>query len=206
MRMGSSRTYARGDILMGIGQLGTDVYLITRGCVKVIGDTFEGSQALLAVRMAGDLVGEIAFLDRKPRSATVSAAGLVTARVIPAASLHEHMSASPTTAAAVQAAVTAKLRETVRDRIDFNNGAPVATRLARAIYKLATVYGLEVPEGVLITAPLSQADLCSLIGTTEQSVRRSLAAFRDDGLVQVHYRRLIITDVGRLEKMAGART
>jgi DNA-binding GntR family transcriptional regulator len=62
-----------------------------------------------------------------------------------------------------------------------------------------------VPDGVLITAPLSQADLSSLIATTEQSVRRALSALRGDGLVRWEYRRTIITDPGRLHELAGIR-
>jgi len=204
LRIGVLRRYDRGDILMRDGEAGQDAFLITDGCVKVLGDNAEGNPALLAVRMTGDLVGELSVLDGKPRSSTVQAASPTRTRVIPGRDLLAFLSTHPATAAAVHNNVTAKLREAIRDRIDLN-GAPVALRLARVILKLGTAYGTEVPEGVLIGAPLSQADFGSLVGTTEQSIRRALGTLRDEGLVLSHYRKLIVTDMNRLREMAHGR-
>ncbi|MDX3850432.1 cyclic nucleotide-binding domain-containing protein [Streptomyces sp. AK02-01A] len=50
------------------------------GVVKATGRTEDGRDALLAVRMDGDLVGELASMDARPRSATVTTCGPVTAR------------------------------------------------------------------------------------------------------------------------------
>ena len=72
--------------------------------------------------------------------------------------------------------IAARLREATAHRVEVNNSAPVLRRLARALCILADQYGVPVDEGVLIAAPLSQADMGSLISTTEQSVRRALDA------------------------------
>ena len=45
--------------------------LLTKGLTKVMVDTENGREALLAIRVGGDLVGEMASLEREPRSATV---------------------------------------------------------------------------------------------------------------------------------------
>jgi CRP-like cAMP-binding protein len=202
--LGLPRRYDRGEILIRAGEPGREVFLIVDGCVKVLADSVEGNPALLAVRTAGDVVGELSILDGQPRSATVQAANLTRVRVISAGDLRGFLTAYPATAAAVQSSVTAKLREAIRDRIDLN-GAPVVMRLARVIYKLGSTYGEDAPEGVVVSVPLSQADLGSLAGTTEQSVRRALATLREDGLVCPHYRKLIITDIYRLREMVDGR-
>jgi CRP/FNR family transcriptional regulator, cyclic AMP receptor protein len=204
VRMGIPRRYDRGEILMHAGEAGREAFLIIEGCAKVLGSNVEGNPALLAVRMAGEVVGELSVLDGKPRSATVQAATPTRVRVISSTDLQKYMSAHPATAAAVQNNVTAKLREAIRDRIDLT-GAPVVLRLARVICKLGSTYGEDVPEGIMISAPLSQADLSSLVGTTEQSIRRALGSLRDKGLVRPYYRKLIITDMNRLQEMTDGR-
>src|SRR5579862_9021211 len=112
------------------GEPGHEAFLILEGCTKAIGDNPEGHQALLAVRMAGNIVGELSILDGQPRSATVQAASLTRVRVISGTELRDFIADHPATEAALQASVAAKLREAIRDRIDLN-GAPVALRLAR---------------------------------------------------------------------------
>jgi CRP/FNR family cyclic AMP-dependent transcriptional regulator len=155
--------------------------------------------------MVGDLVGELAALDGQPRSATAKAADAVSARKISATDLNGYLDAHRVAATAMRDTIAARLRESVTQRIEVNNAAPVIRRLARALCLLSDQYGVVVPDGVLITAPLSQADLSSLIATTEQSVRRALSALRGDGLVRWEYRRTIITDPGRLHELAGIR-
>jgi CRP/FNR family cyclic AMP-dependent transcriptional regulator len=205
LQMGHPRRYDRGDILMRHGEPGHEAFLIIEGCTKITGDNPEGHPALLAVRMAGDMVGELSILDGQPRSATVQAASLTRVQVMSGTDLRGFLAHHPVTEAAVQASVTAKLREAIRDRIELN-GAPVTLRLTRVIWKLGNACGTTVPEGVLISAPLSQADLSSLVGTTEQSIRRTLSTLRDLGLVRSRYRELVITDMDRLREMAMGRS
>jgi CRP-like cAMP-binding protein len=203
--LGTARRFTRDQSLTRIGEPGHDAFLITSGCVKILADSAEGRQILLAVRMAGDLVGELAVLDGQPRSATVKAAEPVSARAISGADLVGYLAAHPVAANAVRDTIAARLREAAAHRIEVNNSAPVLRRLARALCVLGDQYGVPVPGGVLIGAPLSQADMSSLIATTEQSVRKALSRLRSDGLVRWDYRKTIITDLGGLRKVAGIR-
>lgn len=205
LALGTIRRFTRDQRLTRIGEPGNDAFVITSGCVKIWADSSEGRQILLAIRMAGDLVGELAVLDGQPRSATAKAADLVITRAISGPDLVGHLAAHPVAANAVRDTIAARLREAAAHRIEVNNSAPVLRRLARALCILGDQYGVPVPEGVLIGAPLSQADMGSLIATTEQSVRRALSALRSGGLVRWDYRKTIITDLDGLRKMAGLR-
>lgn len=61
----------RGDVLINIGACDTTLYLLQGGRLTVQpGDTSAGAEILLE---AGDVVGEMAFLDNRPRTATVVA-------------------------------------------------------------------------------------------------------------------------------------
>jgi CRP/FNR family transcriptional regulator, cyclic AMP receptor protein len=203
LRLGRPRRYERGELLARSGEPGRWAFLIIAGCVKITGESAEGHPALLAIRMSGDLVGELSVLDGEPRSASIQAATPLRTRIIPAAELLQFIADRPVAAAALHNSVAAKLREAIRDRIELN-GAPVIIRLARVIWKLGGTCGIETPDGVLISA-FSQADLGALAGTTEQSIRRALATLRSEGLVRSEYRKLLITDMQGLREMTKGR-
>jgi CRP/FNR family transcriptional regulator, cyclic AMP receptor protein len=205
LALGREARFPRGRPLARIGARGDDAFLITSGFVKVLADSAEGRTILLAVRMPGDLVGELAVLDGGSRTASVQAASLVTATVISAAALAGHMAARPAVATAVRDTISARLREAIDYRIEMDNAAPVRRRLARGLCLLAERCGTPAPDGTVIAAPLSQADLSCLISTTEQSLRRSLAALREEKLLRWEYRKAIITDLERLREVAGIR-
>ncbi|MEU4149408.1 Crp/Fnr family transcriptional regulator [Streptomyces sp. NPDC026659] len=205
LALGTTRRYERGSALMTAGEDGTQCFVVLRGFLKVVGENTDGNRALLAIRVPGDVVGEIAVLDGRPRSATVFAAVPTWARVIAGGQLLTHIAGHPVTALALQRTVTAKLRESTSHRTDLN-GVPVLMRLARVVRRLASVYGKDTPEGVLIGAPLSQADLAELVGSTEQSVRRALSALREAGVISTRYRRMFVIDTCRLRAVAEGRT
>jgi CRP-like cAMP-binding protein len=198
---GVPRSFARGDWLMLLGEPGTYVVVLTSGCVKVLGDPTDGRATLLAVRAAGDVVGELAVLDGEPRSASVIAASGVRGRVIDARSFRALLAARPSIGAVVGRVVAGKLRRQIRHRTDIG-AQPVVVGLARVIEHLGSEYGQAIPEGTLIAVPLSQPELAALVAAERSSVERALRVLRDRGAVVTGYRRIVITDWAALHAVA----
>jgi CRP-like cAMP-binding protein len=173
-----------------------------RGCVKIFADSVDGRLVLLSIRMPGDVVGELAVLDGHLRSATGRAAGPVVARAIGATALNGYLAAHPAADRAVRDRIASRLREATQERIQVNNAAPVPRRLAWALCLLGERYGVPVADGLLVDVPLSQADIASLIATSEQSVRKALSGLRAEGVVRWTYRKTVITDLDRLQEIA----
>src|SRR5215831_9244922 len=67
------------QIMLVQGDPGDFVFVLTGGLAKVSVAAESGAETTLAIRSRGDLVGEFALLDDKPRTATVRAAGEATA-------------------------------------------------------------------------------------------------------------------------------
>jgi CRP/FNR family transcriptional regulator, cyclic AMP receptor protein len=189
--LGRIREFPTGSRLLLQGDTSTHVILLLEGCVKITADTNEGQSVLLDVRIAGDLVGELSALDGSPRLASVTAAGLVRARVVDQAAFHAFLNRHPAAAVAVSAAVAAKLRWSTRRRIDFG-GYPVHVRLARVILELARTYGRPDGEEVHIGVELSQPEWAALIGASEPAVHRALKDLRQRGIVRTGYRQTVI--------------
>src|SRR5438067_6129349 len=73
MEAGERRAFGRGQQLMRAGEPGHHVMVILSGSVAAISPPSASGPVVLAVRGAGDLIGELAALDNQPRSATVTA-------------------------------------------------------------------------------------------------------------------------------------
>jgi CRP-like cAMP-binding protein len=65
--------YRAGDLIIRKGDEDKTLYIITRGQVRIWERTGEGRARLLNYHEAGDFVGEIAYLEDKPRTANVDA-------------------------------------------------------------------------------------------------------------------------------------
>jgi CRP/FNR family transcriptional regulator len=74
------RSYADGELLGRQGEVGQEAYLILHGEVEVHMER-EGTRRLLGTPRAGEIVGEMAVLEQRPRVADMHARGRVSVLV-----------------------------------------------------------------------------------------------------------------------------
>jgi glutaminase len=67
------RSFRQGDVLINIGDQADHLYLLARGQVSAVLPRENGERRRLATMSAGMAFGELALLDRAPRSAIVVA-------------------------------------------------------------------------------------------------------------------------------------
>lgn len=201
LRLGRVVRYGTGDVLIREGGPETTVLLLTDGCVKVVGAAEDGGTVLLALRVRGELVGEVSALDGQPRSATVIAARPTVTRTLTSAAFHSFLRENRDAAEVVQRSVAGKLRGATRHRIDTSGGT-ATVRLARTLDNLVRSYARAVPEGLRIDVPLSHTDLAALAGISDASVQRALRSLRAAGAVTTKYRGVVIRDPDILRAIA----
>ncbi|MFE4171564.1 Crp/Fnr family transcriptional regulator [Streptomyces sp. NPDC056909] len=197
-RSGTLVVYPAGRTLMREGDEDRHVLILLDGCAKVVGVSPGGRESLLAIRVAGDLVGELAALDGKPRSATVTAVLATTARRLSGDEFLALLGRHPGDWLTVSRYVTAKLRDANRSRV--HSGSPVVARTARVLIELAEKFGRPVPGGVLVDMPLPQSALAGLVGASEPALHRALTGLRRGGAVDTGYRRIMIVNSTELER------
>ncbi|SEG49281.1 cAMP-binding domain of CRP or a regulatory subunit of cAMP-dependent protein kinases [Actinacidiphila yanglinensis] len=199
--LGHRVVYPAGQITIHEADTSDFALLLLGGTVKVTAHALDGREALLAVRMAGDLVGELAGIDGQPRTGTVTACGRVLARYILRAELLECTNKHPAIGLALSASVVAKLRTATTRIVDFT-GCDVLGRLARILHHLAVTYRL--PGRNEAQLPLSQPEMATLVGAAESSIHKALRALRESGAVVTGYRRITILDLEHLARIAAA--
>src|SRR3989442_1133922 len=70
---GAKRSFNAGDIIMRQGEDGSFAYIIEDGLVEILIERRDGKIQQVGTRGPGTIVGEMAIVDRAPRSATVRA-------------------------------------------------------------------------------------------------------------------------------------
>jgi len=71
----STRKLVKDDVLMRKGETGDSLFLIHEGWVKIVTEDAKGGELIINRCGPGETIGEMALLDRGPRSATVIALG-----------------------------------------------------------------------------------------------------------------------------------
>lgn len=72
-RSGLEVEYAQGQVIFLEGEPGDEMYIIQEGRVDIVRITEEGKEHALAILKEGDMFGEMALLENKPRSASAIA-------------------------------------------------------------------------------------------------------------------------------------
>ncbi|WP_367135948.1 Crp/Fnr family transcriptional regulator [Saccharothrix sp. HUAS TT1] len=190
-----------GHPLIREGEETTTVFVLVEGMAKVTITTSTGYTTLLAIRVAGDIVGELAPIDRAPRSASVVAALPTRALALTGEAFLRFLEENATASLELLRAMSQKLRSATNAR-SISGGYPVVSRLAQILRELGRSYGVAAPVGTEIIAPLSQSDLAALIGASEPAIHKALRDLRDRGAIRTGYRRIHIADDGILAEIA----
>jgi CRP/FNR family transcriptional regulator, cyclic AMP receptor protein len=206
--LGLRRVFAPGQIFIAEGDEDTDLFVLLEGIVKVTAKGVEGEDLFVDVQAQGDTVGELAAInpttEKLPRTATVLAAGDVTAIRISKPDLDAFFAAHYDGAVAMAYMLGGRQRQKLRERLDMS-GLDAAARLARTLVALEERLGIPTPRGTLIDIPLTQTELATLAVVAEPTVQKALRDLRRDGAIQTGYRAITITDraalrrAGRLE-------
>ncbi|MFK0195212.1 Crp/Fnr family transcriptional regulator [Kitasatospora sp. NPDC090308] len=163
-------------MLLRQGDPGTQVILLSSGSTLVTLAGAHGERTLLAVRGAGELLGELAVLDAQPRSASVIAAEPCRVHLIPApdflAFVHEHDLTVPLLRHAI-----ARVREAEAVRLEMAT-APVPVRLAAALGRLVQAASRHGADTVV---RLTQTELSQLIGASRNGVGSAIRPWRERG-------------------------
>src|SRR5262249_36259658 len=114
--MGQQRVYRSGERLFDEGDESDHVILIRQGRVKISSVSPAGYEAVLAVRSAGEIVGEISVLDGRPRSASVVALDDVDGVLVSGDRFRAFLRTNPDAALELLTHVVGRLREADRRR------------------------------------------------------------------------------------------
>lgn len=185
------REYAAGALIVGQEDRGDSLFIVVHGRVKVVLYGDNGREIILSMFREGEIFGEMSLLDNQPRSASVISLEPTKALVLERSAFVRHLSDHPTTATAILAEMSRRLRQA--DKVIGNLALlDVYGRLARLLQDLAEREGVPTGEGVLIKERPTQQEIASMIGTSRETVSRALSDFARRGLLTMSGRSVVL--------------
>jgi CRP/FNR family transcriptional regulator len=163
-----------GETLFERGDAGDGCYWLRRGVLAVQIASASGEQRILAILGAGAVVGEIAMIDGRPRSATVQAVRDCELAFVSRAAFTEMISRHPELHSDIVTTLAARLRQSDEDMV-ASTFLTVRARVARALLVFAQHLGEDIGAGrIRIRHRITHSDLAAMAGVARESVSRTL--------------------------------
>ena len=195
------RRYQRGEVIFHEDDPADRMHIIVDGRVKISIATEDGRERDIALFQSGDCFGEMALLDGSNRSATATAVDATETMVLFRQGFLDFLGENPELAADVNTMLVQRLRN-VNQMLGDMVFLDVPTRVAKQLLALAETYAEDAKPGDQIVVPLGQDELARLVDASRETVSRALNSYRRLGMLDTSHRRITITDLARLERMA----
>jgi CRP/FNR family transcriptional regulator, cyclic AMP receptor protein len=165
---------AADEILFLAGDPGDGCYRVEEGLLKVSMVSPSGAERILAILGPGSIVGDMAMIDGRPRSASVTALRDCKLSFVSRAAFEALAAKNPDIYKHLLSLLAARLRDTDQV-VAAGSFLPVKGRVARALLDLSKAFGQEVGGGrIVIRQKLSQSDVAAMAGIARENVSRIL--------------------------------
>ena len=202
LALGRERRVGNGRVLFKKGDPGSSMMAVLRGRVRIGTYSEDGREVILNIIEPGGVVGEMALLDGKERSADATAMGDGALLVIERRDFLPFLERNPQVAVRLLEVLCDRVRKVsalVEDIVFLN----LPGRLARLLLKLAELHGTETAGGGRrIEVKLSQKDLGGLIATSRESVNKQLRTWQEEGLIATDRGGIMLLRPAALEELA----
>ena len=182
------RKYPKATTIVEEGLPGDYMYIVREGRVKVTKLSEDGREKILDMLDEGAFVGDMALLDRAPRSASVKTLTPVTVLALSRSDFMGLLTKSPDLALAVIQELTRRLR-TVNDQASALSFQRVKDRTKGLLERLAKE---EAPEGRMRTPALTHQQIADMIGTSRETVTRVVKDLKGEGWLQQEGKKYLV--------------
>jgi CRP/FNR family cyclic AMP-dependent transcriptional regulator len=193
------RSFDVGEPIFHVGAPGQSMMVILNGTVRVSLPGPRGKGVILADLPAGELLGEVALLDGKERSADAAALTKCELVVLERRDVVAFLEKRPDVCLKLLELMCARLRRSDQRMSDIAF-LELSVRLAKV---LLDRIGPSGRAGAKSKLSLSQTELASMIHATRENVNRCLRNWQRQGILDLDERWIVILQRESLEAIAG---
>ena len=191
-----------GKVLFRKGDLANGCYFLIDGILKVsilMAETDE--ETLLALVGQGDVIGEMSLVDRKPRSATITA--LKDSHLVHLSHIDFYKLADKDTEIYRHLLRYMSLRiRLANDRLEEQKKS-LTVRLAVMFLRMVDAFGEELPDGrILVRHKMSQAEMARMIVAARENVNRQLSSWKKEAVISRISSYYCVNDIEALQAIA----
>jgi len=188
----------RGEVLATEGDLADSFGVLVSGKARVFYLGADGKQITFEELGAGDAPAAVAALAGGRFPANIEASTDGTIAWLERAALYDLLASEPTVAQSLIASLASKV-------VNFTSvvqtlALDVPSRLARYLFQRSLATGEATSEGLRVDLGMTKGELASALGTVPETLSRAFARLRDDGIIDVQGRYVVVYDVGALAR------
>lgn len=199
----SERRIRRDEAVIRRGETGGSLMVLVQGRLRAGSISADGREVVMSLFEPGQVFGEVALLDGKPRSLDVTAVVDSTVLVLERRDFLPFLRAHPDLMLRLMVLLCERLR---RASLALEDAAlaDLPVRLGRLLLRLAEDYGTPHGQGVRLRVRMSQKDMSAQVAATRESVNRQLRHWRDEGLVDAADGQLVLPRPAALRSLVDA--
>lgn len=193
-----SHRYRAGQVIFYEGTPSLAVYCIQSGLVRLYKSGGTERETLIRLLRPGEIMGYRAVISGEVFAATGAAVEDTVVCTIPRETFLRVLRDDPDFSFDMMTRLARELRVS-EDEMMYRLHRPVAQRTARMLLLLAD--GAEPRDG--LTLPVRREDVARMIGTTPETLSRTLHRFARRGVLSLDRRAIVIRDHAALRRLAG---
>jgi len=194
------RSLSKGEYVFMECEPPKEVFIVTRGEVKLLKQTEGGQEMIVELAYPGDIFGEEAVLDGKPYPLTAQCLEDCELLAIPRGKFLGFLRENPDLALEFIAEFARRLR-LAQDTIRALAAERVEWRVGRVLNMLASRVGERGPDGISINLPITRQDIADMAGTTVETTIRVISHLKKLGICDTVKGKIVITDPEQLGNM-----
>jgi CRP/FNR family transcriptional regulator, cyclic AMP receptor protein len=195
--------YPAGAVLFIEKQTARGVYVVCEGEVKLSISSSEGKKLILRITKPGEVLGLMSGLSGTPHEVTAETIRPCQVAFIPRDAFLRFMSKHPEAYPLVTGQLGSQYQVACEQLRNLGLSASAPEKLAKLLLDFA-MKGQQTKEGTRVKLPLTHEEIAEFIGTTRETVTRTLSEFKSQHLVELHGSTLIIEDREALEEFVMA--
>jgi CRP/FNR family cyclic AMP-dependent transcriptional regulator len=192
--------YPAGAVLFIEKQPARGVYVLCEGEVKLSISSSEGKKLILRISKPGEVLGLDSALSGAPHEVTAETLRPSQVAFISRDAFLRFMSKHPEVYPVVTSQLGSQYQVACEQLRNLGLSASAPGKLAKLLLDFS-ITGQQTKEGTRVKLPLTHEEIAEFIGTTRETVTRTLSEFKSHHLVELHGSTLVIEDHEALEEL-----
>ena len=197
----TTRTYPKDTMIFSEAQSGSDMFIIQRGEVSIT-KVVNGNEVTLAVLKKGDMFGEMALIENKPRSANAIAHSDCNLMVINRSNFNQMVATQPQLIAKLTTTLADRLWSMYRQLDNASLEEPIATMedmLSLQLEKQRVKIGLSK---ISLQTEFTPKDIANMCGLPSQYQAKAIYDLENYDQIRIENGKIFIKDASELMKQA----
>jgi CheY-like chemotaxis protein len=193
----NARTFRKKEFVYIEGQTPTEIFYIKKGEIKTYKVNYDGKELITGLHNGGAFLGYVSLLEEHPYHENAEVIEEAEIVMIPRQEFLQVVYSSKDIARKFIRLISKKLGE-AEDRLLDLAYQSVRQRVAGVLLRLNNQM-MAFHKSALI--PICRKDISSIVGTATESLNRTLADFKDEGLIEIGEDGIKVLNHSKLERL-----